>query len=110
MGDRAQVFMKKEKVYLYTHWGSYELLKTVQNAMMRGKERWDDPEYLARIIFCEMLGDDTKGLTGLGIGGDKHNDINRLITVDTENEEVSHKGDGDDFKCSFQEFVDKKMK
>lgn len=87
MGDRGQVYIEDEKVYLYTHWEAKKLPKIVGNALAR-KQRWDDPEYLARIIFNEMTKNDIKGELGFGIGTIKHEDIWRLITVNCENQIV----------------------
>jgi hypothetical protein len=84
MGARAQVLIKDEGVYLYTHWGAEELGDDVIKAIKSeaGKGRWDDPEYLARIIFDCMKGDDITGETGFGIGTKEHSDIECLVTVD----------------------------
>lgn len=80
--------IKDTGVYLYTHWGATELYEDVKNAI-RKKWRWDDPEYLTRIIFDEM----TKGVqgreTGYGIGTEMAGDIWRLVTVDCEKFTVS---------------------
>ena len=83
MGDRAQVLIKDTGVYLYTHWGGSKLPEVVTNAIRR-LERWNDPEYLARIIFCEMIKDDVGGETGYGIGTAQHGDIWRVVEVDCE--------------------------
>lgn len=72
MGDARNVHVycqDDQGVYLYTHWGGSELPETVATALERGKERWDDPPYLARIIFCEMVRGSNEGLTGFGISG-----------------------------------------
>ena len=80
MGDRANVRIdngKDNKVFLYTHWIGSDLPIIVQNALAR-RTRWDDPQYLARIVFCEMLVGSPEGeTTGFGIsavvgdGGDR---------------------------------------
>ena len=88
MGTRAQVFIKDEGVYLYQHWDGDGLFQTVQNAIAKN-ERWDDTEYLARIIFCEMVKDDIDGSTGYGIGNSQHIDIEYLVTVDCEKRTVT---------------------
>lgn len=89
MGDRGQVKILPDGVYLYTHWNAEELEDTVKKAMKR-QLRWDDSEYLARIIFCAMLkGHDQDGETGFGIGTGEHGDIWRLITVDCEAQTVT---------------------
>jgi len=110
IGDRAQVKIKGHAdtcVYLYTHWGGYRVEMEVRKALAL-KERWDDDEYLARIIFCEMIGDNTEGTTGYGIGTGEHGDIGLLITVDTVQQDVliHHVyADYDDKKFSFEDFI-----
>jgi len=104
MGARAQVFMKDEGVYLYTHWGSGSLVDDVRLALASpyGRNRWDDPEYLARIIFDVMEGDDHGGETGFGIGGSEHGDLDYApITVDCNNQTVTVDGE----TKSFADFV-----
>lgn len=87
MGDRGQVLIKDE-VYLYTHWSGTELQQDVRNALAK-RWRWDDPEYLARIIFEEMIGDSAGEETGFGIGTGIHGDIEHpLIIVDCKNQKV----------------------
>ena len=50
MGDRANIeYLENESappIYFYTHWGGYELWKTLQDALIRGKDRWNDSQYL----------------------------------------------------------------
>lgn len=98
MGDRGQVrFIYSDysedgdggEVWFYTHWGASELVGIVQSALRRGKGRWDDDEYLARIIFCEMVGNDVDGTTGYGIGMSKHGDVWQVVTVDASNNTVT---------------------
>ena len=69
MGDRRNVKVvdnNNTEVYLYTHWGGYNLPLVVQETLAR-RERWDDAPYLARMIFCAMMGGDQHGSTGFGI-------------------------------------------
>jgi hypothetical protein len=70
MGDRAQVLIEDTGVYLYTHWSGCQLNRDVAYALdsEAGRGRWNDEEYLTRIIFDVMKGDDTTGETGFGIG------------------------------------------
>lgn len=70
MGDRANIYVKEDAergVYLYTHWAGTDLPRTLQTALDRGRERWGDTPYLARIVFCEMVDRVEKDLTGYGI-------------------------------------------
>jgi hypothetical protein len=83
MGARAQVLIKETGVYLYTHWGSGTIKEDVQNALNspQGKNRLNDPEYLTRIIFEHLIGDERNTETGFGIGTEIHGDIDTLIVV-----------------------------
>jgi len=100
MGDRGQVRIVKGKsvpdeydhdIFLYTHWGSHKLDSDVRIALLRAKKdgRLDDAEYLSRIVFCQMVGQDTEGTTGYGISCSEHGDINLLITIDLDQNKVT---------------------
>ena len=108
MGDRAQVKIVDygdTAVYLYTHWDGYRLADTVKQALAR-RERWRDAEYLARIVFCEMVKGDTFGTTGFGIGTEQHMDVTKVITLDTNKCEITLQDyDKDDIKFSFEDFI-----
>ena len=76
MGDRGNIAIQYEEdgeqgrwgtIYLYSHWGGSYLKATLASALNRGRSRWDDESYLARIIFSEMIADDLMGTTGYGI-------------------------------------------
>lgn len=87
MGARTQVYIKDTKVYLYSHWGSQGIRETIRTALAK-RWRWDDPEYLARIIFDEMTKGQHNTETGFGIGTKEHLDIDNLITIDCAKQEV----------------------
>jgi hypothetical protein len=87
MGDRANVYIHEGDepgVYLYTHWTGTELPDTVRASLdsPRGRSRYNDAAYLARIIFEDMISDDLGSETGYGIspyppdGDDRIVDIN----------------------------------
>jgi len=93
MGDRANVAVRgwsaeEPPVYLYTHWGGFELPEVVRRALdsPEGHGRWDDPSYLARIVFEHMVRDAFSLETGFGISttpaGDAEYD---LILLDPRN-------------------------
>ena len=96
MGDRANVRVTSPgagDVNMYTHHGGDELPGILQRGILRaivaGKD--DDPEYFARIIFCEMVresGDGLDGTTGVGLGGRPTDGQNKVLTVDVGNNEV----------------------
>ena len=125
MGERGQVLIlddwnneKEPKgVYLYTHWGATKLTGDVKRALAK-KWRWDNAEYLARIIFDEMkrVGEIERdeyrlkaytdmGETGFGIGLHRCDDIWRLITIDTKNQEVIVEDNGKEREYTFEEYI-----
>lgn len=87
MGARAQVKIEDEGVFLYTHWGSGEIEDDVRKALQR-RQRWTDPEYLARIIFSQMTKGQEEGETGFGIGTSQHGDIDVLITLNCSTQTI----------------------
>lgn len=105
MGDRANIVIQEEKggkIYLYTHWAGTELPATLQAALRRGKDRWDDESYLARIIFCEMVKGQEMTEAGYGIStyeGD--NDRDACLIVYPKTQTVEWKGN----VWGFQDFV-----
>ena len=93
MGDRANIQIRdgEDSVYLYTHWHGSEAPSMLQRALQRGRERWAHADYLARIIFCEMVRGNEMDVTGFGIsstmtGASKH------ILVDTDTQTVTIDG------------------
>lgn len=108
MGDRANVYVHENEnpgVYLYTHWAGTELPETVRTAIERAPDRWNDIHYLTRVIFCEMVGDDTKETTGYGIGAQVGDGDDRIVDVDVHydgNSTVTISGR----KMTFKQFID----
>ena len=111
MGSRGQVYIKDEGVegvYLYTHWNADELSGVVKRALAK-RWRWDDSEYLARIIFDEMIGQHQGEQVGFGVGTTEHGDIKKLIIVDCWKKRVTveDRQEGSELSYSFQEFIEK---
>lgn len=106
---------KDEVVWLYRHYDGYFTPDRVRKALAR-KERWTDPSYLTRIIFCEMMDMDFKtmknsagfGITSVGPQGD----IQYLVTVNIPKQTVGiNYGFGlseNEFKqeWTFKEFIE----
>lgn len=89
MGDRAHIKMltpskddNKSGVYMYSHWGGYRLPQVLAKALDRGKSRWGDESYLARIVFSELVRDDIDGETGYGLSTTLGDGGDRILTVD----------------------------
>lgn len=91
---RANVWMKSSEksdsgVYLYTHSEGDLLPKRVQDAL-KAERRWSDHQYLARIIFCCMIGEgNLNGSTGFGISGQVGDGGERILQVDAGEQEVT---------------------
>ena len=110
MSTRAQVRVvgKGCDVYLYQHCDGFEVIDKVRKALLR-KERWISPEYLARMIFCEMVKDAIDEYTGYGIGSKEHWDIDCLVTVDCREQAVivNAKHSNELEALSFEDFIQK---
>lgn len=91
MGDRGNIVVQEavgKRVYLYTHWRGSEIKSVVQLALQR-HQRWNDPAYLARIIFCQLLAPgDLKGETGYGISATIGDNGYPVVVVDCERQRV----------------------
>jgi hypothetical protein len=104
--------MKDSGVFLYTHWGSGSIVEDVRAALASpaGRGRWNDEEYLARIIFDVMTDGQHGEETGFGIGTQSHGDLDfPPIVVDCGNKVVSASRtyeQPDGFSLSFKEFTD----
>lgn len=71
------------RVYLYTHSNAKDLINIIQEILTK-KVRWDDPDYLTRMIFCKMIPqNEWDNETGYGIGTQLYKDVNILISLDT---------------------------
>lgn len=79
MGDRADIELRfpagppdveaddAASIHIYTHWGGYRAPLTLRDGLIRGRPRWSDAPYLARIIFGEFVKDDVLGELGYGL-------------------------------------------
>jgi hypothetical protein len=109
MGDRANVLVKDgdSRVYLYTHWNGWFLPDTLQAALRRGRDRWIDGQYLARIIFCEMVKETEMETTGYGIFSDIRDNGHDILSVDSATGTVtleSEDGEPQHSPWTFEEF------
>lgn len=79
MGDRANIFVidrppraktddDVEGIYLYTHWQGYEWPERLRLALgsPAARKRWDDPQYLTRILVAHLFEELGLGETGGG--------------------------------------------
>lgn len=121
MGDRGNIVIKQNDrdqsapyLYFYTHWSGSDIPQIVQSALKRGKDRWDDEQYLARVVFCELVKDCAMDTDGYGIStymGDNEHDF---IVLDAKKQTVSVVKEGDPGagpkkSWSFEDFLNVKI-
>lgn len=88
--DSAQVeiISSSGRVYLYSHSDAASITKVVHEALSKRK-RWDDPDYLARMIFCEMVPSEFwESDSGYGIGNLLYTSTNVLVSVDVVRQKI----------------------
>ena len=107
MGDRAMAEIKTEggSLFVYTHWGGYNLPQDAKNAILVAKPRWDDLPYATKIIVDQLIkeGRDLSAGFGLMLGPNAEDEYNNdtpsviidllereLIVVREGNRETQH--------------------
>lgn len=93
MGDRANIYITQENgekpgLYFYTHSSGYRLPLTLQDALKRGQDRWEDEQYLSRIIFCELVKGHEMNTTGFGITTYLCDGGYKILTVNSVTQKV----------------------
>lgn len=75
MGDRGNIHINQPlvghesgeaSIYLYTHWSGSIICQVLAKALNENRDAWDNPDYLTRMIFNELQGDDRSN-KGFGI-------------------------------------------
>jgi hypothetical protein len=96
----ANVFVRENEqgdgVYLYAHDAGMALPQITQAALRRFPDRWDDPQYLARIIFSAMIRDDLDSELNFGISATLREGRDRVLVVDTVAQEVRYQDERTD--------------
>lgn len=104
MGDRCNIRFRAETgdqpIYFYSHWGGDQLPIVLQNALKQHK-RWDDDQYLSRIIFCAMIKDAVSSEHGFGISLRLYDNEHPIINVNVETQTVSWC----DNEWSFEQYI-----
>ncbi len=96
MGDRGNIYFvdasargELRGIYMYTHWAGSYVWKVVKDALKRGDDRWGDSQYLARIVFCELVKDAVLDTTGYGLSTSIGDNEHVIIRVDDTASRVS---------------------
>jgi hypothetical protein len=106
MGTRGQICVRGNHgdVYLYRHFDAKNLLNDVYVGLSYG-QRWDDSEYLARMIFEQMISGNTDKVYGFGISVTKHSDIDLLLIVDCNTHNVIIEKKPLEIRIPFDEYI-----
>lgn len=89
IGERNYILLENDGIYLYSQWDTVEeLVGLVKSALKRGKDRWNDRQYLNRIIFSELIKNDVLGLTRYGLSNDIW-DGQIVININVEKQTVN---------------------
>lgn len=94
MGDRGNIVIEENGtpvLFFYTHWSGSDLPRLVREALVKGRERWNDKPYLNRILFQYMLEGDM-GITGFGIDTEE-GDGGTEVYIDHEKQTVRFKSE-----------------
>lgn len=113
MGDRASIEVRSVdgSIFLYSHWAGADRLECLQKAMALNA-RWDDPDYLTRIIFDAWKGLDVESTTSWGISPAITDHEYPLLVVDTTSQTISEEHtenitDGNLRSASFSDFAER---
>ena len=105
---QIQIIAPHYSVYLYTHEYAKTLVGIV-HAVLSKQKRWDDPDYLSRMLFCAMIPpNEWDSEKGFGIGSQYYVDTNLLIVIDLAESVISISSFGsgvDNIKMDMKDFV-----
>jgi len=106
MGTRGQVCVRGRHgdVYLYRHFDAKNILNDVYVGLSF-KNRWDDGDYIARMIFEQMISDSNDKVYGFGICTHQHSDIDLLVIVDCNKQEVIIEKKPLQIKVPFDQYI-----
>lgn len=121
MGDRGNIFFVDHEIdsetygglYLYSHWAGSGMWLMCKEGLKRGKSRWGDSQYLARILFCDVVRDILDETTGAGLSTFMGDNEHQIIRVNDLKYEVSFhdpgkerlQSDAGNSKWSYEEYI-----
>ena len=88
MGEKGNIVIEDMDIFFYTHWKGYRTEEIVRKALIKGMDRWDDPPYLARIIFTTLI-DGDESTTGYGISREIYDENYPPTIVNIEKQTVN---------------------
>lgn len=76
------------RIYLYTHTHGFDTFDILKAALIKGKSKWNDEQYLTRIIFCELIKRDLNGISNYGISSFVAENDLPIFVVDVYNSNI----------------------
>lgn len=105
---QVEIISEFGRVYLYTHSHSHKLINDVYTALA-ARVRWDDPDYLSKIVFCHMIPMECwHDEVGYGIGTLLYADVDLLVSLDVPKQIITITSALDKefrYRKSFEEFI-----
>lgn len=94
MGDRANVVIREgaEHVFIYSHWGGSDIFAMARRALAK-QWRWDDPSYLVRIVYDEIVKGNEGTETGFGIWPSRPDNEHPVLVLDCATKQVTFEND-----------------
>lgn len=89
---------EKPSIYLYTHWGAKGMEEELAKSLNRGRDRWGDESYLARIIITDITQYAGNELTGYGISPYEIDPEFETLAVNLEKQTVN--------EVPYEKFID----
>ena len=85
MGDRANFGFRADEnspvVVLYAHWGGYQMMANLANAIAAARPRWEDDGYATRIAISQLIGEQWNQELSYGIYVDHIGDNEHSVPV-----------------------------
>ena len=109
MGDRANIKINTRpdgvSIWLYTHWNGHELPALLKMALIKAKNRWNDPSYGARILVDQITKEGRDEETGWGLDTGIGDNSYPVLEVDFPTQKVNIQGMKADYAVSFADYV-----
>lgn len=107
MSNPGQLVVEDVGIYMYTHRDADDLEEVLFSAMEAGQSRWDQPDYMAKIIFEELSAPTPKD-TGAGLSSIRYQGVHRTLRVDFQEELVKMESiytDDEGYEKSLNDFM-----
>jgi hypothetical protein len=109
MGDRANIKINTcnngTSIWLYTHWNGYELPELLKTALIKAKNRWNDPSYGARILVDQITKSGRDEETGWGLDTEIGDNSYPVLEVDFPSQTVNVQGASPSYAVSFAAYT-----